>query len=73
VHGLDHPTQTWPTSRWHCRDGENKKQLRCANVFHAVTQLHPLILFDANDPDQLHCCELFGADILKPAWPWAAR
>jgi glycolate oxidase len=27
--------------------------------------LHPLILFDANDPDQLHRCELFGADILE--------
>jgi glycolate oxidase len=27
--------------------------------------LHPLILFDANDADQLHRCELFGADILE--------
>ncbi len=40
--------------------------LRCANVFHAGDgNLHPLILFDANDPDQLHRCELFGADILE--------
>jgi glycolate oxidase len=35
-------------------------------VFHAGDgNLHPLILFDANDPDQLHRCELFGADILE--------
>jgi glycolate oxidase len=40
--------------------------LRCANVFHAGDgNLHPLIMFDANDPDQLHRCELFGADILE--------
>ena len=45
---------------------EKKYQLRCANVFHAGDgNLHPLILFDANDPDQLHRCELFGADILE--------
>ena len=35
-------------------------------MFHAGDgNLHPLILFDANDPDQLHRCELFGADILE--------
>jgi glycolate oxidase len=45
---------------------EKKYQLRCANVFHAGDgNLHPLILFDANDPDQLKRCELFGADILE--------
>ncbi len=45
---------------------EKKYQLRCCNVFHAGDgNLHPLILFDANDPDQLHRCELFGADILE--------
>jgi len=45
---------------------EKKYQLRCANVFHAGDgNLHPLILFDAADPDQLHRCELFGADILE--------
>ena len=45
---------------------EQKYALRCANVFHAGDgNLHPLILFDANDPDQLHRCELFGADILE--------
>ncbi len=45
---------------------QEKYGLRCANVFHAGDgNLHPLIMFDANDPDQLHRCELFGADILE--------
>jgi glycolate oxidase len=45
---------------------EIKYQLRCANVFHAGDgNLHPLILFDASDADQLHRCELFGAEILE--------
>jgi glycolate oxidase len=48
------------------KEMEKKYGLRCANVFHAGDgNLHPLILFDANDPDQLHRCELFGADILE--------
>ncbi|HEY0956227.1 MAG TPA: FAD-linked oxidase C-terminal domain-containing protein [Roseateles sp.] len=45
---------------------EKKYGLRCANVFHAGDgNLHPLILFDANDPDQLQRCEQFGAEILE--------
>ena len=45
---------------------ERKYALRCVNVFHAGDgNLHPLILFDANDPDQLRRCEQFGADILE--------
>jgi glycolate oxidase len=45
---------------------EEKYALRCLNVFHAGDgNLHPLILFDANDPDQLKRCEQFGADILE--------
>ncbi len=45
---------------------EKKYQLRCANVFHAGDgNLHPLIMFDANDADQLRRCELFGAEILE--------
>ena len=45
---------------------EIKYGLKCCNVFHAGDgNLHPLILFDANDADQLHRCELFGADILE--------
>ncbi len=40
--------------------------LRVANVFHAGDgNLHPLILFDANQPGELEKCEAFGADILK--------
>jgi glycolate oxidase len=43
-----------------------KYDLRCVNVFHAGDgNLHPLILFDADDPDQMRRCELFGADILE--------
>ncbi|MEY2839608.1 MAG: hypothetical protein RJB60_1907, partial [Pseudomonadota bacterium] len=42
--------------------------LRCYNVFHAGDgNLHPLILFDANDADQLHRAEAFGNDILRTA------
>ena len=45
---------------------EKNYGLRCCNVFHAGDgNLHPLILFDANDPDELHRCELFGAEILE--------
>jgi glycolate oxidase len=40
--------------------------LRCANVFHAGDgNLHPLILYDANQPGELERAEAFGADILK--------
>tara|TARA_B100001741_G_scaffold287931_1_gene265763 strand:- start:1556 stop:1996 length:441 start_codon:yes stop_codon:yes gene_type:complete len=40
--------------------------LRCANVFHAGDgNLHPLILFDSNNPGELEKAEKFGADILK--------
>ena len=40
--------------------------LRVANVFHAGDgNLHPLILFDANVPEELEKAEEFGADILR--------
>ncbi|MBV9971359.1 MAG: FAD-binding protein [Xanthobacteraceae bacterium] len=40
--------------------------LRLANVFHAGDgNLHPLILYDANQPGELERAEAFGADILK--------
>ncbi len=43
-----------------------KYRLRVANVFHAGDgNLHPLILFDANDADELERAENFGADILR--------
>jgi glycolate oxidase len=45
---------------------ERKYGLRCANVFHAGDgNLHPLIMYDANDPDQLHRTEQFGGEILE--------
>jgi glycolate oxidase len=45
---------------------QRKYALRCCNVFHAGDgNLHPLILFDAADPDQMHRAEAFGADILE--------
>jgi glycolate oxidase len=45
---------------------EEKYRLRCMNVFHAGDgNLHPLILFDANDPDEWRRAEQFGADILE--------
>jgi glycolate oxidase len=40
--------------------------LRVANVFHAGDgNLHPLILYDANQPGEIERAEEFGADILK--------
>jgi hypothetical protein len=49
---------------------ERKCGLRCVNVFHAGDgKLHPLILFDANEPEQLACCERFGAESLPPTAP----
>ena len=40
--------------------------LQVANIFHAGDgNLHPLIMFDANDPESFHKAETFGAEILK--------
>jgi len=45
---------------------EKKYGLRCPNVFHAGDgNLHPLILFDANDPIQLKRTEEFAAEVLE--------
>jgi glycolate oxidase len=45
---------------------ESKYGLRCANVFHAGDgNLHPLILFDANQPGEFERAEAFGAEILE--------
>ncbi|MGI9383694.1 MAG: FAD-linked oxidase C-terminal domain-containing protein [Methyloligellaceae bacterium] len=47
---------------WICR----KYRFDVANIFHAGDgNLHPLILYDANDPGQLERVELCGGDILK--------
>src|SRR6056297_735286 len=50
------------------RIGEMSREfgLDVANVFHAGDgNMHPLILFDANQPCDLETCEAFGAEILK--------
>jgi glycolate oxidase len=45
---------------------ESRYGLGCMNVFHAGDgNLHPLILFDANDADSWRRAELFGAEILE--------
>jgi glycolate oxidase len=45
---------------------EQKYGLRCPNVFHAGDgNLHPLILFDANDAEQLKRTEAFAAEVLE--------
>jgi glycolate oxidase len=44
----------------------DKYGLRVANVFHAGDgNLHPLILYDANNPGELEKTEAFGSEILK--------
>ena len=48
------------------REMSERYGLRCANVFHAGDgNLHPLILFDANDPEEVKRAEDFGAEILE--------
>jgi glycolate oxidase len=43
-----------------------KHGLGVANVFHAGDgNLHPLILYDANEPGETERAEAFGADILR--------
>jgi glycolate oxidase len=40
--------------------------LQVANIFHAGDgNLHPLIMFDANDPASFAAAEQFGAEVLK--------
>jgi len=48
------------------RKMEGKYGLRCTNVFHAGDgNLHPLILFDSNDADEVARAEAFGGEILE--------
>jgi glycolate oxidase len=45
---------------------EKKYRLRCPNVFHAGDgNLHPLILYDANNPDELDRTERFAGEVLE--------
>jgi glycolate oxidase len=48
------------------REMADRYGLRLANVFHAGDgNLHPLIMYDANNPGELERAEAFGAEILK--------
>jgi glycolate oxidase len=47
-------------------EAANRHGLQVANVFHAGDgNLHPLILYDANEPGQLETAERLGAEILS--------
>ncbi len=60
------PTGQLPLVLRRIREMSDACGLQVANIFHAGDgNLHPLIMFDANDPDSFHRAEVFGADILK--------
>jgi len=60
------PRKTLPLVLRRISEMEKTYNLQCANVFHAGDgNLHPLIMFDANDEDQLRRAEQYGAAILE--------
>jgi glycolate dehydrogenase FAD-linked subunit len=60
------PRKRLPEVLTRIRELSTKHGLRVANVFHAGDgNLHPLILYDANNPGELERAEEFGADILR--------
>ena len=60
------PRHKLPVVLERMREMSGKYGLRVANVFHAGDgNLHPLILYDANEPGELARAEEFGAEILK--------
>jgi glycolate oxidase len=60
------PRAKLPTVLARMRELSQQYGLAVANVFHAGDgNLHPLILYDANEPGELERAEEFGADILK--------
>ena len=60
------PRSTSPTRLRGIAAMEKTYGLRCANVFHAGDgNLHPLILYDANQPGELERTEAFGGEILE--------
>ena len=60
------PTSRLPDTLRRIGEMSDQYGLKVANIFHAGDgNLHPLIMFDANDPDSFHRAEAFGADILK--------
>jgi glycolate oxidase len=60
------PRKKLPLVLQRMRELSAKHGLRVANVFHAGDgNLHPLILYDANNPGELERAEEFGNDILR--------
>jgi glycolate oxidase len=60
------PTSELPRVLKRMGEMSDAYQLKVANIFHAGDgNLHPLIMFNANDPASLAKAEEFGADILK--------
>jgi glycolate oxidase len=60
------PRRQLPLVLRRMREMSERHGLAVANVFHAGDgNLHPLILYDANEPGELERAEEFGAEILK--------
>ena len=60
------PRQQLPHVLGHIRELSQHYGLPVANVFHAGDgNLHPLVLYDAQDPAQIERAEALGADILR--------
>ena len=60
------PTSKLPDVLRRIQEMSDRCGLKVANIFHAGDgNLHPLIMFDANDPSSFQRAEIFGADILK--------
>jgi glycolate oxidase len=60
------PTSRLPETLRRIAELTAAARLSVCNIFHAGDgNLHPLIMFDANDPDSFHRAEVLGADILK--------
>jgi glycolate oxidase len=60
------PTSKLPEVLRRTQEMAAAANLQVANIFHAGDgNLHPLIMFDANDPSSLHKAEVLGADLLK--------
>ena len=67
MHGRRHPDRA-PAGGSHAASPRSAPATASsvANIFHAGDgNLHPLILFNANDPDELAKAEQAGADILR--------
>ena len=60
------PTSRLPETLRRIGEMTAAARLSVCNIFHAGDgNLHPLIMFDANDADSFHRAEVLGADILK--------